>query len=151
MRCHSLRILVALAREAGASCAHRLETILGSADPDDPPLRRYLAQVVAEQKACLEEIQRFEREALSFVPWAPGEKRTRGLVQQFFPSLSKKMGEGALNREGALYFVECLEAEEAVFLRGLAERAPDDRSRQFFVTLASGRESRQRQCRDVLL
>jgi hypothetical protein len=145
------RILVALAREAGSGCTRRLEAILGSIDPGDAALRDYLNQVLVEEKACLHEIECFERETLPFIPWAPGEKRTRDLVARFFPSFSKKMGEGPLNREGALYFVECLEEENAVFLRDLAKRAPDDRSRQFFVTLASRRESRKKECREILL
>jgi hypothetical protein len=151
MKDPSIKILSALCRQAQEGCARRLEAILERADRSDTALRRYLAEVVEEQRECLLRVVRFDVEAAAPVRWAPDDKKTQDLVRRFFPSLFQKLGEGSLDRDAALYFVECVEEENTRFLLDLATRAPDEESRTFFVELARGRESRQRKCREVLL
>jgi hypothetical protein len=147
----SVKILSTLCRQAEEGCTKRLEAILSRADPGDRALGRYLAEIVEAERDCLRRVERFDLEAPQPVPWNPDEKRTQDLVRRFFPSISQKLGEGPLLRDAALYFVECLEEENARFLLELSTRAPDEPSRTFFAELARSWESRQRNCREVLL
>ena len=151
MKDPSVKIMSALCRQAEEGCARRLESLLQRADPGDPALRRYLAEVLEEQKDCLLGVVRFDMEAAPPIAWAPERKKTEELIHRFFPSVLQKLGEGPLLRDAALYFVECLEDENARFLLELATRAPDEPSRTFFAELGRGWESRQRKCREVLL
>jgi hypothetical protein len=147
----SLKILLSLCRRARLDGVGRLRSILDRTDPHDVSLRRYLVGLFRLQEERLQETERFDSRVDAPVAWRPDEAKARRLLKRFFPSVSKGLGSGPVDREVAMHFVERLEEENARFYHLLAARAPDVDSRGFFRQEAEGEESRLKHNREVLL
>ena len=80
----------------------------------------------------------------------PQEEEDR-LIRIYFPSLSKSMGAGFLDREAGTYLAECLLEEFAAFYRILAEQTPDLEARSYFLDATKAEERHLKFVRRVLL
>jgi len=120
-----------LSRGLVALCLWRLEQILRHCNPLDLPLADFLkAQIAAEEESALSlkqadlALHRSGREEFR-------SKECDQLLSRFLPSAFNRSGEGLMDRDAALHFVEILEAERQSFffvmLDGLSNDPPGDR------------------------
>ena len=119
---------VGLSRGLVALCLWRLEQILQHCNPLDLPLANFLkAQIAAEEESA------GSLKKLDFALHRNGQVKFRSedydpLLTRFLPSAFKRSGEGLMDRDAALHFVEILEADRQSFfflmLEGLSEDPP---------------------------
>jgi hypothetical protein len=120
-----------LSRGLVALCLWRLEQILRRCDPLDHPLATFLKAQIAAEEESAESLQK-----LDLALHRSGNVEFRSaecdhLLSRFLPSAFNRSGEGLMDREAALHFVEILEAERQSFfflmLDGLSDDPPGDR------------------------
>lgn len=116
----------AVCETAEDACLGRLREILLRLESGDHPLRR-----------LIEDVERHDREAMEHLRMLEGGGPAETLdVEAYFPSLRVSLGEAALNRDSAMYYVETLKEEAWRFFRDLARVATDDVARAAYARLA---------------
>lgn len=114
-----------LCAKAEETCLRRVREILRQADPSDTPLRRLLEDIERQHQIQLESVRvvgEFEE----------GDDDPR----PHFPSLREHLGEGPLNRDYALFYIESLKEEAWHFYEKMARRAIDDDARAVCTHIA---------------
>ena len=124
--------LILLCRGALGLCQGRLKYILENADPSDGPLCALLEGIVAEEAETVGDFRELDWR-MPFIPdqtfdFAKGDS----VLKKHFASALSMFGEGALNRDQALYFVEILEKERSEFFRVIADANAADGSARVF-------------------
>lgn len=131
-----------LCRRAAVSVAGRCRFLAQGTAADDAPLRGLLENLAGDLE------KRMPKRALPSS--VPQEEEDR-LIRIYFPSLSKSMGAGFLDREAGTYLAECLLEEFAAFYRILAEQTPDLEARTYFLDATKAEEVHLKFVRRVLL
>lgn len=132
----SLGGLLAICRRAEEMCLRRLERIRQWSDPEDGPLHDLLQDLVAEERNHLGAIEEYEARVRGNGDSPVDPAQAERLLGGRLPSLSKRFGEGFLDRDLALFFAESLEEETSRFYRAVKEHAHDGESRSFFLNMA---------------
>jgi hypothetical protein len=120
-----------LSRGLVALCLWRLEQILQQCNPLDLPLATFLkAQIAAEERSAAS-LKQLDLALPRSGPVGFCSKECDDLLSTFLPSAFSRTGEGLMDRDAALHFVEVLEAERQSFfshiLEGLSEDPPGSR------------------------
>jgi rubrerythrin len=117
-----------LGAKAEERCLNRVREILRRADPADAALRRLLQGVERQNRIQLESIREIGAE---------GEQEDVVVdLDAHFPSLRERLGEGPLNRDCALFFIERLKEEAWRFFERMALRAMDEDARAVYTHIA---------------
>lgn len=132
-----------LCQRAERLCAARLRSVRRTADPRDPALHRVLDERIDDWSAQLRALERLGRGEAG-----PDDE---GVLREAFPSLRSGVGEGPLNREVALYLVECVEDERSRFYHRMAAAARDGDARALFQQFADRDEAHLKFLRTVSL
>ena len=129
----SQKELILLCRGALGLCQGRLEYILENVDPSDGSLCALLEGIVAEEVETVGDFRELDWR-MSFIPVQNFDfAEADSILNKHFASALSMFGEGALNRDQALYFVEILEKERSEFFRVIADaNAADGSARVFF-------------------
>jgi len=143
--------LLTLARQAIRSCAQRLEEISRASDPGDQPLRNLLASMRLEQDNRAEQMEGFEKSFADEPQPLSRSGETRLLIHGYLPSLTKRLGEGPLHRDEALFCAESLEEEASRLFRALAGHARESRVASVFSELSTWERDNVSYLREVLL
>lgn len=133
-----------MARFAARACLTRLQAIAENSDPTDVPLRQLLTELLDEA----------HRRLGSLAPLGPEEQPTpleQEWVRTHFASLQQGFGEGALNRDCALHFAECLKEEASRFYRALSDVAIEEQDRMSLQRAALAEWGHLQRLRRVLL
>jgi hypothetical protein len=128
---HEFAIVVTLA------CVRRLQILTQCSDPEDAGVQGLLDSLAKKALDRTEELDLFRRRTLSKKPSRLNRKVTEELLRRHFPSFSRPLGEGRLDREAATYLAECVEEECAGFYRSLSDGLEDSDSRTLFRTLGN--------------
>jgi len=128
-------------------CGLRLRSLRRYADPQDKALHRVLDERIDDWSPRLRALDRLGREDAS----AADDEDIAKLLRDGFPSQRSGIGEGPLNREVALYLVECLEDERSRFYHGMAAAARDGDARALFQQFADRDEAHLKFLRTVSL
>jgi len=122
-----------------ALCQWRLEHILHHCDPLDLPLEKFLKQQVAAEEESADSLKRLDWNLPRGDDVVFCSKECDQLLSELLPSAFCRFGEGLLNREAALHFVDILESDRhscfSLLLEGLSDglartclKAESDRS-----------------------
>lgn len=115
-----------LARGLVALCQWRLEQILHNCSPLDLPLSNFLKEQIASEEESADSLKRLN---WSLHRGADAEFRSSEcdqLLMKFLPSAFSRSGEGLMDREAALHFVEILETERQSFFSRILKDLPRD-------------------------
>jgi len=126
---HEFAVMVTLA------CVRRLEALTRRSDPEDVAVHRLLDNLAKKALDRAMELESFRLRVLSRGPSRLSRKFAEELIRLHFPSFSRPLGEGPLDREGATYLAECLEEECANFYQSLAEGLEEGDSHTLFQSL----------------
>lgn len=140
-----------LSLAATMACVARLEKLVRWADPQDEALQGLLGALVDNASLRIRDLERAQPLFRSDGPFQLRHGDVQRLVNAYFPSLSRPLGEGYLDRETGMYLAECLEEEAAHFFRMMATLATDEGSRKFFLRSEKCEESFLDHVRHVLL
>jgi len=120
-----------LSRGLVALCMRRLEQILQHCNPLDHPLATFLKAQIAAEKESAESLKKLDLALHRSGNVEFRSEKCDHLLSRFLPSAFNRSGEGLMDREAALHFVEILEAERQSFfflmLDGLSDDPPGDR------------------------
>jgi hypothetical protein len=110
-----------LSRGVVALCHWRLEHILRHGDPSDLPLADFLKEQIAAEEESADSLKRLDwslhdGDDLEFVA-----KEYDQLLSRVLPSAYSRTGEGHMDRDAALHFVETLYAERNSFFAKILE------------------------------
>jgi rubrerythrin len=144
----STETLLDLALRGARGVVDRLDAIHQTANPADFALRVLLAKLETQQRDHVQALEQF-RDRLR--PGTLDERPLPRTLDLDFPSLAKRLGEGPLDRDFALYFVELLEEEASRFYRRLADEAPAEEVRLFLQQMALSEWGALERLRSVLL
>jgi hypothetical protein len=117
-----------VSRGVVALCQCRLEYILDRCNPSDLPLANFLKEQIAAEEESADSLKRLD--------WAlhrDGDvefcsKECDQLLSRFLPSAFSRSGDGVMDRDAALHFVEILEAERQSFFSRILDGLSDDAS-----------------------
>lgn len=147
----SVKELTFLSEEAAKACAHRLTQIAQAADPSDGVLQNLLGELAHEASPIppfLEE----GGEAGSLAPERPlASSKVKDFVRGSLNSLSKRFGEGRLDRDIALFFAESIEEEVSRFYLKLSQHAGHHPIRSRLFDLSERERGKLRHLREVVL
>ncbi len=143
--------LVTMAHQAVSSCARRLEDLAKASDPADQPLQDLLRKMAEEQGDHAELLEHFENIYAEDAPLPSRSESARQLILGYLTSLTKRMGEGPLLRDAALFYAESLEEEAARLFRTLAGHARESRVVSMFSELANWERDNVTYLREVVL
>jgi rubrerythrin len=143
--------MVTMGRQAVSSCARRLDEIARASDPADQPLLDLLRKMALEQDIHAAELEQLENLYDEDSPLPSRSESARQLILGILTSLSKRMGEGPLLRDAALFYAESLEEEASRFFRTLAGHARESRVVERFFELATWEHDNVSFLRDVVL
>lgn len=147
----SLKHRVNLCRRAARATASRLRVLAERVDPGDEPLRRLFESLAQNEDRHLEEMGRFDSRIDSPPSGGVEEEDLDRILGRFIPSLSITSSGRFVDREVGTYLAECLQEESARMYRTLADQAPDEESRAFFLHSQEAEESSMKFVRQVLL
>ena len=129
----ALRQRVWLSRGVVALCQWRLEHILRHCDPSDLPLASFLKEQIAAEEESADSLKRLDWSFQSGGDVTFAAKEYDQLLSRVMPSALGRTGEGLMDRDAALHFVETLETERQAFfsriLEGLSDGPAEDRLR----------------------
>jgi hypothetical protein len=120
-----------LSRGLVALCLWRLEQILRHCNPLDLPLANFLKSQIAAEEECADSLRTLDLtlHRSAHVKFSSGE--CNQLLSRFMPSAFNRSGEGLMDRDAALHFVEILDTERQSFFflmsDGLSEDPPGSR------------------------
>jgi len=128
-----------LSRGLVALCQWRLEHILHHSDPLDLPLEKFLKEQIAAEEESADSLKRLDWSLPRSDDAQFCSTECDQLLSRLLPSAFIRCGEGLMDREAALHFVEILESDRHRFfsrifeakLAGLSEarlKAESDRS-----------------------
>ena len=119
-----------LSRGLVALCLWRLEQILRHCNPLDHPLATFLKAQIAAEEESAESLRQLDLALHRSGHVEFCSEECDQLLSRFLPSAFNRSGEGLMDREAALHFVEILEAERQSFffvmLDGLSDDPPGD-------------------------
>jgi hypothetical protein len=115
-----------LSRGLVALCQWRLEHILHHCDPVDLPLEKFLKEQIAAEEESADSLKRLDWSLSKGDDVVFCSKECDQLLSMFLPSAFSRFGEGFLNREAALHFVEILESDRHSFFSHILEGLSDD-------------------------
>ncbi len=127
-------------------CGLRLRGLRRAADPQDKALHRVLDERIDDWSPRIRALERLERGEAE-----AGDEELARILRDGFPSQRNGIGEGPLNRDAALYLVECMEDERARFYHGMAAAARDGEARALFQQFADRDEAHLKFLRTVSL
>jgi hypothetical protein len=120
-----------LSRGLVALCLWRLEQILQHCDPLDIPLGNFLKAQIAAEEESADSLRKLDLALHRSGPVEFCSDECNQLLSRFLPSAFNRSGEGLMDRDAALHFVEILETERQSFfflmLEGLSEDPPGSR------------------------
>jgi hypothetical protein len=120
-----------LSRGLVALCLWRLEQILQHCNPLDHPLAGFLKAQIAAEEESADSLKQLDLALHRSGPVEFCSEECDQLLSQFLPSAFNRSGEGLMDRDAALHFVEILESERQSFffvmLDGLSEDPPGSR------------------------
>lgn len=129
----ALRQRVWLSRGVVALCQWRLEHILRHCDPSDLPLVSFLKEQIAAEEESADSLKRLDWSFQSGGDVTFAAKEYDQLLSKVMPSALGRTGEGPMDRDAALHFVEILDGERQAFfsriLEGLSDGPAEDRLR----------------------
>jgi hypothetical protein len=146
----SPRQVLEVSRQAARLCAGRYRELAATSDPGDEALHRLLETQAGDEGACAEEIEQLAEAILPDSDPSLDERAGRTLIADHLPSLTRRLGEGPLDRDIALYVAECLQEESSRFHRALADFAPDEESQTLLERVALREWAHLAQLRSVL-
>lgn len=120
-----------LSRGLVALCLWRLEQILQQCNPLDHPLTGFLKARIAAEEDSADSLKQLDLALHRSGPVEFCPEECDQLLSRFLPSAFQRSGEGLMDRDAALHFVEILESERrsffCVMLDGLSEDPPGSR------------------------
>jgi len=129
----ALRQRVWLSRGVVALCHWRLKHILRRCDPLDLPLANFLKEQIAAEAESADSLKRLDWSFQSGGGIEFAAREYDQLLSRVLPSALGRTGEGLLDRDVALHFVEILNSERQSFfsriLEGLADGLAENRLR----------------------
>jgi len=117
-----------LSRGLVALCQWRLEHILHHCDPHDVPLAKFLKEQIAAEEESADSLKRLDWDLPRSNEVVFCSKECDQLLSVFLPSAFSRFGEGFLDREAALHFVEILESDRHSFFSHVLEGLSEDPS-----------------------
>jgi len=117
-----------LSRGVVALCQWRLEHILHHCDPLDLPLAKFLKEQIAAEEESADSLKRLDWALPRNSEVVFCSKECDQLLSVFLPSAFSRFGEGFLDRDVALHFVEILESDRHSFFSHVLEGLSDDLS-----------------------
>ncbi len=140
-----------LSRGLVALCQWRLEHLLHHSDPLDLPLEKFLKELIAAEEESADSLKRLD--------WAlpRGDEAVfcstdcDQLLTRILPSAFIRCGEGFMDREAALHFVEILESERHAFFSQILETKCADLSETRLKVESDRSADRLRLVRTILL
>lgn len=143
--------LLSMARQAVHSCTKRLEEIGRACDPSDQPLKDLLRKLAADQGDHAELLEHFESLYAEESSLPARSDGARALIQGYLTSLTRRMGEGPLLRDAALFYAESLDEEASRLFRALAGHARESRVVSMFSDLADWERENVSYLREIVL
>jgi hypothetical protein len=120
-----------LSRGLVALCLWRLEQILQHCNPLDLPLAIFLKAQIAAEEESANSLKKLDLALHRSGHVEFCSEECDQLLSRFLPSAYNRSGEGLMDRDAALHFVEILETERQSFfflmLDGLSEDPPGSR------------------------
>jgi len=143
--------LLALSRRSMEVGARRYGEIAETSDPTDAPLQELLGKMALRAGIQARSVEEFENQLPeeSRLGSQSGEAMT--LIRSYLTSLSKRHGEGPMDRDIALFMAESLEEELARFHRALAEHARESRPRRLLAEMSERELDTLHYLREVIL
>jgi hypothetical protein len=132
-------------------CQWRLEHILHHCDPADLPLVKFLKEQIAAEEESADSLKRLDWSLSRNDDVRFCSKECDQLLSVFLPSAFSRFGEGLLNREAALHFVEILEFDRHSFFSKILEGLSDDLSGTRLKAESDRSADRLRLVRTILL
>jgi rubrerythrin len=143
--------LLALGRRALEMGAGRLTQLAQAVSPDDQPLRALLREMALDSELRAHEVEQHENVIPEESELAAAPEQALSLIQGYLTSIPKRLGEGPLSRDAALFFAESLEEETSRLCRVLAEHAREWPVIRLFSELAVREQKNLHYLREVVL
>lgn len=140
-----------LSRGVVALCHWRLEHILHNCDPSDLPLAQFLKERIAAEEESADSLKRMDWTLHRNDDVELSAKECDRLLLPFMPSAFSRTGEGHMDRDAALHFVEILESERKSFFIHILQGLSDDLLRVRLKAESDRSEDRLDLVRTVLL
>lgn len=115
-----------LSRGVVSLCLWRLEQILRLCNPLDHPLAHFLKAQIAEEEECADSLKQLDMALHRSIHAMFCSEEYDAHLSGFFPSAFSRSGEGRMDREAALHFVELLEVERHFFFTNILEGLSED-------------------------
>jgi len=147
----ALRQRVWLSRGVVALCHWRLEHILRHCGPLDLPLANFLKEQIAAEEESADSLKRLDWSFQSGGDVAFAAKEYDQLLSRVLPSALSRTGEGLMDRDAALHFVEILEAERQSFFSRILEGQSDGPAENSLREESDRSAERLRLVRTILL
>ena len=140
-----------LAFAATVASIDRLRKLLRWSDPRDEELQGFLRSLVRNEERRMDELEDAGRRLNFSGPCRLRHAQIRGLLNDYFPSFFRHLGECPIDREHGMYLAECLEEESARFYRELARNSSVPSSKELFLRLEKEDNSFLQLVREVVL
>jgi hypothetical protein len=140
-----------LSRGLVALCLWRLEHILHHCNPLDLPLSNFLKEQIAAEEESAENLKRLDWSLHRSGDVEFSSKECDQLLSRLLPSAFIRPGEGLMDRDAALHFVEILEAERQSFFSRILDGLSDDLSGNRLKAELDRSSDRLRLVRTILL
>ncbi|HLF07114.1 MAG TPA: hypothetical protein VI893_08105 [Thermoplasmata archaeon] len=140
-----------LSRGVVALCHWRLEHILRHCDPLDLPLANFLKEQIAAEEESADSLKRLDWSLHDGGDLDFAAKEYDQLLSGILPSAFRRTGEGLMDREAALHFVEILDAERNSFFAQLPEGPSEDLAADRLRVESDRSAERLRLVRTILL
>jgi hypothetical protein len=134
-----------------ALCLCRLEHILDHCNPSDLPLASFLKDQIAAEEESADALKRLDWTLRRDGDLEFCSQEGDQLLTRFLPSAFGRCGEGLMDRDAALHFVEILETERQSFYFRILEGPPDDLSKDRLKAESDRSADRLRLVRTILL
>jgi len=147
----ALRQRVWLSRGVVALCQWRLEHLLRHCDPSDLPLASFLKEQIAAEEESADSLKRLDWSFQSGGDVSFAAKEYDQLLSRILPSALSRTGEGLMDRDAALHFVEILDAERQSFFSRILEGLFDGPAEDSLRAESDRSAERLRLVRTILL
>ena len=143
--------LLALGRRAMELCALRFREIAEGADPTDQALQDLLRKMSLDTDIRASSAEELEGRVSDESRLASRPEEAMHLIRSYLTSLSKRFGEGPLNRDAALFLAESLEEEASRLYGVLATHSRESDIRSLFQDLSERERTNLHFLREVVL
>ena len=140
-----------LSRGVVALCQWRLEYILRHCDPLDLPLAHFLKERIAAEEESADSLKRLDWSLPGGGDVEFAAKEYDQLLSRVLPSALGRAGEGLMDRDAALHFVETLDTERQSFFSRILDGLPDGLAEDRLKAESDRSVERLRLVRTILL